>query len=113
VRLDRVNGRGKYGLIKVRRLAEIEAWDGSEGELSDRQAVLEAIKLLERAGVIDWGDTPETEFFAIRLRDKFACSTLHEYVHAALVAGHNEYANDVLKLARRSGIRHPNCKLPD
>lgn len=112
MRLDRNEGRQKYGLILNRRLAEIEAWDGGEGEALDRRAVLDAIALLERAKVIDWGDKPETEFFAIKLRDINAQAALKCY------AGHArqfdpQYSEEVMALAARSGLDHPNCKKPD
>jgi hypothetical protein len=109
----RKDGRGKYGLIKNRRLAVIQAWSGGDGEILDQRAVEEAIALLERAGVIDWGTTPDTEFFVIRLRDRFAGGALHEYAHAARLTGEREYAGEVEILAARAGIKHPNCKKPD
>ena len=107
------NGSGKYGLIKNRRLAQIRAWDGGDGEIADQQAVEDALALLERAGIIDWGyaGTPE-EFFVIRLKDRFAQSALIAYSQHA-VGYDPEYAGDVRELARRSGSDHPNCKVPD
>lgn len=106
------SGRGKYGLIRVRRLAQIEAWDGGEGEALDRQAVIDAIDLLERAGVIDWGTTPDTEFFVMRLRDENAGAGLRGYA-ARAAESDREYADEVRALARRAGENHPNSKAPD
>lgn len=116
MKLDRnVNGtgHGKYGLVNDRRLKQIEAWDGGDGEVADRQAVLDAVALLERAGVIDWG-LPHTasEFFVIKLRDRFAQVALYEYAN---VAGKEdpEYGMEVDALAERSGPDSPFCKMPD
>lgn len=115
MKLDRninADGRGKYGLIKNRRLAQIEAWDGGEGEALDRQAVLDAVALLERAGVIDWGRTVDSEFMVIRLKDKYAGNALHNYA-AAACKDDIEYAREIMEMAMRSGENHPNCKKPD
>lgn len=104
---------GKYALLKLRRLREIEAWDGGEGEALDRQAVLDAVDLLERAKIIDWGNTQDTEFFVIRLKDQYAQAGLRAYATAAIVDENDEYAHEVYDMANRSGPRHPNCKKPD
>jgi len=114
MRLDRnIEGRGnKYGLILNRKLADIADHDGSGRAANKLAAVREAIATLEREGLIDWGDTPETEFFLIRLRDMNAQAALRSY------AGHarqfdQEYSQDVMELSNRSGLDHPNCKVPD
>ena len=107
------NGSGKYGLIKNRRLAQIRAWDGGDGEIADQQAVEDALALLERAGVIDWGyPNSESEFFVIRLCDRFAHAALANY---SMVAHHvdPEYAKDVRELADRSGPYSKFRKMPD
>lgn len=107
-------GRGKYGLIKNRRLQQIV------GPISppptdpvDVGEVRRAINVLTAAGVIDWGDTPETEFFAIRLKDINARPALFAYASGAAMHGDKEYAEDVFALAHRAGKKHPNCKMPD
>lgn len=120
MRLDRnVNGdgRGKYGLVNNRRLQEIigpigdsrNAWNMDE---VNRMKVREAIKLLTEEGVIDWGRTPQTEFFLIRLKDCYAEHALTAYALAAR-KDDSEYARDVANLAQRSGRRNPHCKRPD
>lgn len=116
MKLDRnINGdgRGKYGLIKSRRLAQIEAWDGGDGEVADRQAVIDAVELLERAGVIEWGE-PKTpaEFFVIKLRDEHAEAALSGYAAHAMPFD-QEYASDVFDLANRAGPNSHFCKEPD
>lgn len=105
MRLDRVNGKQKYGLIKVRDLSKF-----APGVAADR--LYDALKLLESAGIVDWGATPETEFFVIRLKDKYAARALDEYAFAAR-RDDPEYSEDILALARRSGPNHPNCRKPD
>lgn len=116
MKLDRsTNGdnHGKYGLINNRRLLEILAWDGGEGEALDRQAVEDAVALLERLRVLDWG-SPGTasEFFVVKLRDRFAGVTLDSYAHAARMVD-REYAAGVQDLADRAGPHSKFCKLPD
>lgn len=116
MKLDRnlnADGRGKYGLIKSRRIAEIRAWDGGDGEPLDQKAMEEALALLERAGVIDWADKHDSECFVIRLKDQYARSGLLGYADAAAADGELEYAREVVDLANRAGPSHPHCKRPD
>lgn len=109
MRLDRNEGaRQKYGLILNRELNNLmrHAGEGTKREIA------RALKVLEHAGVIDWGDEPETEFFAIRLKDISAQHALRCY------AGHarqfdQQYSDDVMALADRSGPDHPYCHRPD
>lgn len=111
MKLDRnINGigRGKYGLIKTRRLAEIEA----EAHPHYVGAIDSAMKVLEGAGIIDWGDTPDTEFFVMRLKDKFTSNALFAYAIGADACGESEYAKEVLALSKKSA-NHPNRKIPD
>jgi len=111
MKLDRnINGtgRGKYALLKLRRLSEMQASATEEG----RKRLAEAFDLLEATGILDWGDTPETEFFVMRLKDEYAAGGLSGYAVAA--AGHDiDYAREVWDLSQRSGRHHPNCKKPD
>lgn len=116
MKLDRnINGnrRGKYALLKLRRLTEIEAWDGGEGEALDRQAVIDAVGLLERAGILDWGYSgTEGEFMLIRLKDKYAAEALEAYA-AAAIEDDPEYAGEIRDMAERAGPNSPWCKAPD
>lgn len=119
------NRRGKYALLKLRRLSEIEAWDGGEGEALDRQAALDAIALLERAGILDWGLVgTDGEFFVIRLKDKYAGAAIEGYANAVAADARQEpdvksskdkfqWSVEVLKLAERAGPLSPFCKQPD
>lgn len=113
MKLDRnINGSGvgKYALIKTRRLAQIRSWNGGDGEIADQQAVEDAIALLDRAGIIDWGTTPESEFFVMRLRDKYASGALAQYASAARGDGEHEYGREVALLVLRAGGNNPFCK---
>jgi hypothetical protein len=111
------NGRGKYGLVKNRRLQEIigpigDSRNAKNMDKVNRMKVREAVQLLVEEGVIDWGTTPETEFFPIMLKDCYAEHALTAYALAAR-KDDSEYARDVANLAQRSGRRHPHCKRPD
>lgn len=110
MRLDRVNGKQKYGLIKVRKLDEYTT-PGQAG-YGHRAEIESALELLEQAGIIDWGATPETEFFVIRLKDNNAAAALYHYAKSAFLDD-AEYGRDVMDLAKRSGPMHPNCRKPD
>lgn len=109
MRLDRnvEGGHGnKYGLIKNRRLEELRLPDGTLPN-----PIANALLLLVNHGVLDWGCSPETEFFAIRLKDTFAGAALQAYAEAALRVD-ADYARDVFEMAMRSAA-HPNRKTPD
>jgi len=107
--LDRsTRGRNKYALIRNRKLDEIAAKYG--GELPAE--IAHALALLLQAGVLDVGDSPATEFFVMRLKDRFAGPALSMYSqHAAAVD--LEYAKEVSDLSRRAGMSHPLCHNPD
>ena len=114
MKLDRnvnADGRGKYGLIKNRRIREIIEEHGiADGTAT--AAVRNALRTLESFGIIDWGDagTP-SEFFVIRLRDIHARAALMAYADDA--GDDPEYRKDVRDLAFRSGSESPFCKKPD
>lgn len=104
MKLDRnsnPDGRGKYALIKLR----------------DTDAPLEMVKRAvtpDRLAPlpVDLGDTPETEFFVIRLKDKYAAPALHAYADAVLKDNDIDYAFDIRCLANRSS-RCTNKRNPD
>jgi len=89
---------GKYALIKLRTDTP-QYW------------AMVSPCVLVREDAIDYGDTPETEFFVIRLKDKYAAPALIAYAKAA-EADDPEYAADVWMLALTAG-NHPNKKKPD
>lgn len=112
MKLDRnINGdgRGKYGLIKSRMLHPDELAKLGPAAAAN---IVASISVLEQAGILDWGDTVDTEFFVIRLRDICAAPALRGYA----IAAHDhdaEYAEDVFSMTNRAGIYHPNPKVPD
>jgi hypothetical protein len=113
MKLDRninSNGRGKYALLKLRELDNFA--DPADPFQVVAKPIADAIETLEKAGIIDWGNTPATEFFVMRLKDKYAPWGLAGYALSA--AGDDpEYAGDIQAMAQRSGANHPNCKAPD
>lgn len=103
------DGRGKYGIVRTRKLAEIDRVHSPQGA----SEIDHAINVLEAAGILDWGTTQDTEFFVILLKDRNASAALYGYAGAAQLDGDRELAADVSALAVRAGINHPNCKRPD
>ena len=95
------DGRGKYAVVRMRRL------DGAPAEIKG------ALALLLAGGFVTM-DAPggEDEFFVIMLKDKYADAALLAY---AAVAWRDdpEYAAEVRALAARAGFNHPLCKQPD
>lgn len=94
MKLDRnTQGRGKYALIKLRSLAALPE--------KQRDEIATMIDLMKESGVVDLGDTPETDFFTIRLKDKYAAAALSSYATAAYRED-PEYAGEVFALAKAS-----------
>jgi hypothetical protein len=114
MRLDRNTNpdeHGKYALLKVRRLNDFRE-QSAFGPLAPK--IAEAIKILEAVGAVDWGaPNTESEFFVIRLKDKYAQGALNEYALAAYRDGETAFADDVRGLATRAGPDNQWCKKPD
>ena len=114
MKLDRStndDGRGKYGLIKLRRIKELKRTSMLD---SKHRVVYNAIRCLENAGLIDWGlSETEQEFFVIRLKDKYAGEALYGYATAAAEDGNHEWADEIFKLMGRAGEDSKWCKKPD
>ena len=109
MRLDRnTKNRGKYGLILNRELERLD----QNYDTYRANVVRTAITVLEAAGIIDWADTPETEAFVLRLKDRFAPNALYAYGIGAESCGEVEYGKEVIELAKRAAV-HPNSKTPD
>ena len=112
MRLDRninPNGRGKYALIKLRKVAL------SSASIKTHRAffVKPCAPFIEvPAAAVDFGDTPDSDFFVIRLRDKYAQPALEAYAMAARADGEQEYANEVAVLAIRAR-NHKGKHKPD
>lgn len=95
------NGKGKYALIKLR---EIPGKPQTPEEL--------AAAILENPQCVDWGARQsDSEFFLLRLKDKYAERALAAYANAAL-EDDKEWAMQVRALAARAGC-HPGKKVPD
>jgi hypothetical protein len=104
------NGRGKYALLKLRAL---EPYRSDKIFETYTPKIAAALKTLEEAGVLDWGEVgSESEFFLIRLKDEYAASALYAYALAAQ-PDDIEYANEIIDMAMRSGPSSPWCKRPD
>lgn len=108
-------GRGKYALLKLRNL---EGWPDYFGTPRKDGAIpaglYNAIKTLENAEILDWGTSDsESEFFVIRLKDKYSASALFGYADAADRDGEHEFAAEIREMAFRAGPAHPDCKKPD
>jgi hypothetical protein len=93
--------RGKYALIKLRPSASgapiiIE-------HNAHRDSVL--------AEAIDYGESLETDFFVIRLKDKYAGPALRAYAEAAK-ADDPEYAAEIDALAEMAKAMIPK-RIPD
>jgi hypothetical protein len=113
MKLDRninPDGHGKYALLLLRNLENFREPGTFGGGLPP--SIAAAIKTLEQAGVIDWGNTPEREFFVIRLKDKYAAPALSVYAHEAF-NDDPEYSAEIAVMALRAGRNSPFCKRPD
>ncbi len=102
-------GHGKYALLLLRKLEDMRR--GTFGELPED--IVKALDLLSREGVIDHGEAnTESEFFVIRLKDRFAQPALVAYAEAARAVD-REWSDEVWELARRAGPANRWCKDPD
>ena len=69
--------------------------------------------LLRARGIIDYGIAgTESEFFEIRLKDKYASAALASYAEAA-AQDDSEWGEEVAELSRRAGLNSPWVKKPD
>lgn len=103
------NGRGKYALLLLRKLADFES--GTFRELAPN--IASAIETLDKAGLIDWGIVgTESEFFVIKLKDHNATESLHAYAAKAYAHGEEEWSAEVREMARRAAAS-PWKKRPD
>ena len=93
--------RGKYALIKLRL-----------SDLTPDKCLPSCDTVPVETNAIDFGDSQDTDFFVIRLKDRFAAPALEAYAMAAFKAGETEYATDVLRLAFEAK-NHPLKTTPD
>lgn len=104
--LDRnlnADGKGKYAVINLRRIP------------TNPQTPQElAAAILANPECVEFGRVGDPdEFFLIKLKDQYAFPTLEKYAEVAYQSGDVEYAQQISKMAHRSGVYHPNCKKPD
>jgi hypothetical protein len=101
MKLDRSEGKGKYALIRLRKIGTVPEPD-----------VAAALGCLARRGLLDYGPPgSDSEFFVVRLKDRSAAPALLRYAVDADTYD-KEYADDVRELARRA-TAHPGKKTPD
>ena len=103
MKLDRninPDGTGKYAL---RELLKLEAQKDFSATTS--------VSALAMQGIVDHGGTPETDFFVIRLKDKYAAAALTAYANAAN-KDDPEYAAEIHHLAQIAA-NYPNKRKPD
>lgn len=93
--------RGKYALIKLREVElPFVTNQTSFGE-----------KAMVPVSAIDYGGSWDTDFFVIRLKDKYAGPALHAYAEAAK-ADDIEYAAEIDALAQAADRIMPK-RMPD
>lgn len=103
VRNTTQDGTCKYALVRLDKAKALTA--------DDLPAFNLAVGLLEDMGVLEYGKKGDPdEFFAIKLKDVWSKPALVAYAQNCM---DRELARDVMDLAYRSGIDHPNCKKPD
>ncbi len=115
MRLDRNiegnEGRGKYAILNLRRLALYESSDTFN---RFPPKISRALKVLEAEGILEWGVVGKpNEFFLIKLKDAGAQAALTAYASVYNNGEDDEWRDEVLEMARRSGPDHPLCKRAD
>ena len=89
--------RRKYALIKLRVGLPFKESPGSEWRVP--------------SNAVDFGNSPDTDFFVIRLKDKYSYDALRAYSLAAAVDD-PEYAQEIMDLAHIAK-KHPSKRKPD
>lgn len=110
MKLDRninPNGAGKYALIKLRAVGE--RWFNEL--LEKRSGNTLGLDIPVAICAIDLGDSPDTDFFVIRLRDKHAAPALAAYALSAF-RDDPEFGLQVLNMAKRAA-EYPHPQHPD
>lgn len=104
MKLDRnesTTGKGKYALIKLREIP------GDPRTPKDLAAAI-----LAHPKSVDWGvKGSDSEFFLLRLKDKYAPDALNAYSSAA-AEDDEEWGMQVAQMAARAE-HHPGKKRPD
>lgn len=88
--------RGKYALVKMRELTKLEA--------VNNYSATSAVESLHMRGIVDYGDTIDTDFFVIRLKDRFAAPALRAYRNAVFEEAERIRTDTTL------GVEDRDCK---
>ncbi len=105
MKLDRNSGKGKYAVIRLRKMPD------DPGRRAD---VEHAMRILADNSMLVNGTVGgEHEHFVVMLKDLFSQAALFAYAHAAENAQEHEYAEDVMELANRAGPSNRYCRKPD
>jgi hypothetical protein len=112
-RSENADGGGKYAIINLRKLKQVKQDLNDGGHLRDTMSIDAAMRLLTRAGVLNFGNKgSKDEFFPIYLKDTNSYAALRAYsVNARLTDP--EWADEVAEMLSRAGPNHPDCKIPD
>lgn len=102
------DGRGKYALVLLRSLLNYVGSGPFDGHAPNIQAALDTLR---DAGALDLGNSTDTEFFVIRLKDRSAEAALNAYATDAAQYD-QEWAREVFALADKAK-HHPCKKTPD
>ena len=107
MKLDRninPDGRDKYALVNLRRVAECKNLC--------RENVERALAILHSAGVLSYGnESPGGQFFVMKYKDKLTAPALEAYAKAASQHGMYEFAVEMFNEQRAAAEAAE--KLPD
>ena len=92
--------RGKYALIKLRISTPIPV-----------REIGKIVAFSVDASAVDFGDTDDSDFFVMRLKDKYTGAALAAYANAAMLDD-LEYGREMMVLAQKA-IEHPLKRRPD
>ena len=124
MKLDRINGRGKYAVIKLRAQLSPAPCNLVPDAIDSLEVTNRgASQLLVRKDALEFGEPGSSnEFFVLMLKDRFASKAIWAYAqavkeHAASCDGAEkdgwlEYAHDIERLWDR-GVIMRGRKLPD
>ena len=103
--------RRKYALVLMREVEKAGALEGEPSTTSHAGQIKQALETLQKCGVLDYGSSESTDYFVIRLKDKYAAPALTAYAEAA-AADDSEYASEVSHLADLAA-KNPQKQRPD
>lgn len=117
LRNENADKRGKYAIVPLVKVANLTG--------QTKNSVRVALKKLQEANMLDFGDKEDGEFFVMTLRDMFAPAALRSYAKAVLEhaekvkesdpkksASLAEFGAEILGLFKQS-MANKGRKLPD